>query len=224
MTSPRRILPCLALALVALALGTPVAQGIPASGGATAPGGGSTSTTTTTSTTSTSTTSTSTTTSTTTRSATKPRTTAPTKPALRKKPPTKTAPTKTAPKRPGLTFTQNLRAPIITTANCYRVRATVCGKNPRTVQITGELVFRGRFLRPGELVFFPRAGASAAHVKLLGAPLRPTNHGIVVTVPAGATSGRIWIAASPEGELEALRPDQDPASAGPAAPQGEWRR
>jgi hypothetical protein len=195
MTSPRHILPYLALAFGVCALCAPVAQAVPASGGAAAPDGGSTTTTTTTST-STSTTSTSTTTTTTTPSGTKP-----SKPLPATKPPSKTVPKKPAPR-----FTQNLRAPIITAASCYKVRTTVCAKNPRTVQITGELVFRGHFLRPGDIVFFARAGANAAHVKLLGAPLRPTNHGIVVTVPAGATSGRIWIAASPKAKSRPYGP------------------
>jgi len=99
-----------------------------------------------------------------------------------------------------------VRAPIINAASCYKVRTTVCGKNPRVVQITGELVFRGHFLRPGDLVFFVRSGARTARVKPLAAPLRPTNHGIVVTVPAGAASGRIWIAASPKAKSRLYGP------------------
>jgi putative peptidoglycan binding protein len=87
-------------------------------------------------------------------------------------------------------------APIITAASCYKVRATVCGKNPHAVEITGELVFHGHYLRPGLIVFFPSAVAAAAHSKPLGARLRPTNHGLVVTIPAGAVSGRIYISAS----------------------------
>ena len=181
MTTPRRKISHLALALAALALCAPAARAAAATGGATAPGGGSTSTTTTVTTTSTSSTSTATT----------QKKTTPGSPVPAKKPPTKTAPKKPAPR-----FTQNVRAPIITAASCYKVRTTVCAKNPRVVQISGELVFRGHFLRPGDLVFFVRSGARAARVKPLGAPLRPTNHGIVVTVPAGAASGRIWIAAS----------------------------
>jgi hypothetical protein len=99
-----------------------------------------------------------------------------------------------------------VRAPIITAASCYKVRTTVCAKNPRVVQVSGELVFRGHFLRPGDLVFFVRSGARTARVKPLGAPLRPTNHGIVVTVPAGAASGRIWIAASPKAKSRLYGP------------------
>ena len=204
MTSPRRKISQLALALAALALCAPAALAAAPTGGATAPdGGGSTSTTTTTTTTTTTSTSTSSTS-----TATTP---AKTTPSPAKKPPTKTAAKKPAPR-----FTQNVRAPIITAATCYKVRTTVCAKNPRVVQIGGELVVRGHFLRPGDLVFFVRSGARTARVKPLGAPLRPTNHGIVVTVPAGAASGRIWIAASPKaksrlyGPIKVLPPPAPP--------------
>ena len=70
---------------------------------------------------------------------------------------------------------------------------TVCGRNPRSVQVSGELVIRGHFLTSGYWVFFPRTGARSARVAPLGARLRPTNHGLVVTIPAGAASGRIYI-------------------------------
>ena len=86
--------------------------------------------------------------------------------------------------------------PVITAAACYKVRRTVCVKNPHIVQITGELVLRGHNLRQGYLVFFPIARASAAHSHALGARLRPTNHGLAVTIPKGASSGRIFVAAS----------------------------
>ena len=210
MTTPRRKISHLALALAALALCVPVARAAaPPSGGATAPGGGTTSTTTTV--TSTTTTVTSTSTSSTSTATTQKKTT-PGSPA--KKPPTKTAPKKPAPR-----FTQNVRAPIISAASCYKVRTTVCAKNPRVVQISGELVFRGHFLRPGDLVFFVRSGARAARVKPLAAPLRPTNHGIVVTVPAGAASGRIWIAASPKARSRLYGPIKIlPAPPPPAPP------
>jgi hypothetical protein len=88
-------------------------------------------------------------------------------------------------------------APVITGARCYKVGATVCGRNPHAVQITGELVFFGHHLRPGFIVFFPRSGAKTARVHPLGAKLRPSNHGIVVTIPRGAGSGRIFISAAP---------------------------
>jgi hypothetical protein len=188
MTSPRLNISHLALALATLALCAPAASAAAPTGGASAPDGGAATSTTTTTTTTTSTTATST--SSTSTATTKTKTT-PVTPVSTKKPPAKTAPKKPAPR-----FTQNVRAPIITAANCYRVRTTVCTKNPRVVQISGELVFRGHFLQPGDLVFFVRSGARTARVKPLAAPLRPTSHGIVVTVPAGAASGRIWIAAS----------------------------
>jgi len=92
---------------------------------------------------------------------------------------------------------RTLPAPIITGAHCYRVYRTVCHHNPRAVQITGELVFTGHYLRPGYLVFFQRAGARTARVRPLGARLRPTGHGIVVTIPSGAASGRVYISAAP---------------------------
>jgi hypothetical protein len=87
--------------------------------------------------------------------------------------------------------------PVITSARCYKVRTTVCAKNRQIVQITGELVLRGRNLRQGFIVFFPVAHASAGRTHALGAVLRPTNHGLAVTIPSGASSGRIWVAASP---------------------------
>jgi len=87
--------------------------------------------------------------------------------------------------------------PIITGVRCYKLGATVCGHNPHTVQMTGELVIRGHHLRPGFIVFFPRSGAKTARVHPLGAKLRPTGHGIAVTIPKGAESGRIFISAAP---------------------------
>ena len=204
MTSPRRKISHLALALAALALCVPAARAAAPTGGATAPDGGTTSTTTTvTSTTTTTTTSTTTAATATTPSSTS---TATTQTKTTPGSPAKKPPTKTAPKKPAPRFTQNVRAPIISAASCYKVRTTVCAKNPRVVQISGELVFRGHFLRPGDLVFFVRSGARAARVKPLAAPLRPTNHGIVVTVPAGAASGRIWIAASPKAKSRLYGP------------------
>ena len=184
MTSPRQILPHLALAVAALALSAPVALADQPTGGTAGPSAGGSSTTTTT-------TSSSTTTSTSTTSTTAHRTT-PSRSAPAKKPATKTAPRTTAPK-----VTRRAGTPIITAASCYKVRTTACSKNPHAVQITGELAFRGHHLGPGEIVFFPRAGAKVARVQPLGARLRPTNHGLVVTIPAGATSGRITIASAP---------------------------
>jgi hypothetical protein len=102
-----------------------------------------------------------------------------------------------------------LAAPSVTAARCYKVGRTVCSKNPHSVQITGELVFRGQHLRPGYLVFFPRAavkGAKSARVVPLGAPLRPTSHGIVVTIPRGAVSGRIYISAAPHSRSKPYGP------------------
>jgi Putative peptidoglycan binding domain len=76
------------------------------------------------------------------------------------------------------------------------VRRTVCAKNPHVVQISGELVVRGHNLRQGFIVFFPIVRVSSRHTHALGARLRPTNHGLAVTIPAGASTGRIYIAAS----------------------------
>ena len=88
-------------------------------------------------------------------------------------------------------------APVVTGVHCYKVGSTACAKGPHTVQITGELVLSGHHLRPGDIVFFARAGAKAARVKPLGATLRPTGHGIAVTIPRGAASGRIYVSAAP---------------------------
>jgi hypothetical protein len=60
-------------------------------------------------------------------------------------------------------------------------------------------------------------------VRPLGAPLRPTNHGIVVTIPKGAASGRIYISAAPRarsklyGPIKILAPPPPPR---PPAPVG----
>jgi peptidoglycan hydrolase-like protein with peptidoglycan-binding domain len=97
-------------------------------------------------------------------------------------------------------------APIITAARCYKVRTTVCGKNSHAVQVSGELVFQGHYLKPGLTVYFPTAMAAAVHAKPLGARLRPTNHGLVVTIPAGAASGRIYIAASAKAKSKLYGP------------------
>jgi len=143
---------------------------------------------------------------------------APSKPSA-KAPPSKQTTTKVS---------KPLLAPILTGAHCYKVGRTVCGKNPHAVQISGELVLRGHHLRPGYLVFFPRAGAKSARVQPLGAPLRPTNHGIVVTIPRGATSGRIYIAAAPRARSKlygpitilAPPPPPPPPPSPPAPPVG----
>src|SRR5579862_6048010 len=83
------------------------------------------------------------------------------------------------------------RPPVLLSVRCYQVRNTVCGTNPHIVQATGELVVRGHFLTPGYWVYFPRAGATSARAAALRALLRPTLHGLAVTIPPGAGSGRI---------------------------------
>src|ERR1039458_1164685 len=171
MTSSTRILRHLAIALVALAACATSAQADSSTGGASAPTA-------------------------TTPSATTPTSTTPAKTAPAKKPPPKPAPAKATTKKPASALTQHVATPIITRASCYKVRRTVCVKNPHVVQISGELVFHGHNLKPGLTVYFPVARASSARQKLLGARLRPTNHGLVVTIPSGAASGRIYIAAS----------------------------
>jgi peptidoglycan hydrolase-like protein with peptidoglycan-binding domain len=170
MTSSTRILRHLAIALVALAACATSAQADSSTGGASAPTA-------------------------TTPTATTPTSTTPAKTAPAKRPP-KSAPAKATTKKPASALTQHVATPIITRASCYKVRRTVCVKNPHVVQISGELVFRGHNLKPGLTVYFPVARASSARQKLLGARLRPTNHGLVVTIPSGAASGRIYIAAS----------------------------
>jgi hypothetical protein len=124
------------------------------------------------------------------------------------------------------TSSKVIAPPTLTGARCYKVGRTVCSKNPHAVQITGELVFRGHHLRPGYLVFFPRAavkGAKSARVSPLGAPLRPTSHGIVVTIPKGAASGRIYISAAPHARSQLYGPIKilaAPKQPKPKAPVG----
>ena len=73
---------------------------------------------------------------------------------------------------------------------------TGCGSDARTVTVGGRLRLSGQGLRPGMTVVFARRGASAARLGTVGAPLRPTSHGLVVTVPATAASGRILVTAA----------------------------
>ncbi len=120
----------------------------------------------------------------------------------------------------------HLSTPVITTARCYKVRTTRCAKDPHVVQATGELVLRGRNLRQGMTVYFPVAHASAGRQRALGAPLRPTNHGLAVTIPAHAATGRIYVAASsrvksklygPIAVLAAPRTPRPPVALAPGA-------
>ncbi len=110
------------------------------------------------------------------------------------------------------------RVPILLSVRCYKVGATVCSSNPHTVQATGELVLRGHFLTPGYWVYFPRAGATGARATPLAALLRPTMHGLVVTIPAGAGSGRIVIAASLRVRSKSYGPITVLAAPAPPAP------
>ena len=98
------------------------------------------------------------------------------------------------------------------------MRTTVCGTSPHTVQITGELVLHGHFLSPGNIVFFPRAGARSARVAPLGARLRPTSHGLAVTIPKGAATGRIFVASAPRTHSKAYGPIKILAAPAPAPP------
>lgn len=214
MTPSRRTLRALALALVLGALAAPVAGAGTPGGGTLAPTGatGATTSTTTTSSTTTSTTTTRTTTTRTTTSRTQAR-----KPAAKPKPPSKQKP------KPGSSShrVSAPRVPILLSARCYKVRTTVCSANPHKVQATGELVLRGHFLAPGYWVYFPRAGARSARAMTLGALVRPTLHGLVVTIPAGAGTGRIVIAASsrvrsrPYGPITVLAAPAPPAPPAP---------
>jgi len=87
--------------------------------------------------------------------------------------------------------------PVVTALDCYRIGQTRCQKkNHRAVQIGGELVVRGHHFSTSLRVYFPRAGAGAARVDPVSAPLRPTPHGFAVTIPPGVTSGRIYLAGS----------------------------
>jgi peptidoglycan hydrolase-like protein with peptidoglycan-binding domain len=129
--------------------------------------------------------------------------------------PSTTAP----PKQTATKVSRPVLAPVLTGASCYKVGRTVCGKSPHTVQISGELVFRGHHLRPGYIVFFARAGgAKTARVRPLGAPLRPTNHGIAVTIPKGAASGRIYISAAPRARSNTYGPIKILAAPSPPRP------
>jgi hypothetical protein len=85
-------------------------------------------------------------------------------------------------------------APIITAASCYAIGRTHCQRKHRhAVEMTGELVIHGHHFAGQLTVYFQGSDASAARVDPIGAPLRPTPHGFSVTVPLGATSGRIYL-------------------------------
>ena len=64
------------------------------------------------------------------------------------------------------------------------------------------------------------AGAATPRASPLGARVRPTGHGLVVTIPAGAATGRIFARRAARVALEALRPDQGPRGAGAAGAAG----
>jgi peptidoglycan hydrolase-like protein with peptidoglycan-binding domain len=83
--------------------------------------------------------------------------------------------------------------PMITGVDCYRVGSTSCTRNPRSVEMGGELVVHGQHLTSTLTVVFPSTGARAARVEKIVAPLRPTAHGFAVTVPDGVKSGRIML-------------------------------
>jgi hypothetical protein len=186
MISPRQTAPILALALATLALCAQAAGADSGTGGSTAP--------------------TTTTTPKPTTTTPKPTTTTP-KPTTTTPKPTTTTPKPASRPNTAAKATRPAVPPVITGARCYKVGRTVCAKNAHTVQITGELVFKGHYLRPGYLVFFPRAGArSARRAQPLGAPLRPTGHGIAVTIPKGAASGTIYISAAPQARSKPYGP------------------
>ena len=118
----------------------------------------------------------------------------------------------------------HLPTPVITTARCYKVRTTRCAKDPHVVQATGELVLRGRNLRQGMTVYFPVAHASAGHQRALGALLRPTNHGLAVTIPTARRDRAHLRRGLIARQIEPLRPDRGARRAAPApAPAGGAR-
>ncbi len=219
MTPSRRTLRALALALVLAAVVAPTAGAGTPGGGALAPTGATGASSAGTGTGGTSGTKTTSTTTTTTTTTTRTTTSKTQTPKSKSKP--KNASKAKSKHGSSSHHVSAPRVPILLSARCYKVRATVCRANPHTVQATGELVVRGHFLTPGYWVYFPRAGARSARATPLGALLRPTLHGLVVTIPSGAGSGRIVIAASarvrskPYGPITVLAP---PAPAAPPTP------
>jgi hypothetical protein len=73
---------------------------------------------------------------------------------------------------------------------------TGCTSDPHAVPAAGRLRLTGHGLKAGMTVVFPRGGLHSARASTIGARLRNTNHGLVVTVPSAAGSGRIQVTAS----------------------------
>jgi hypothetical protein len=82
--------------------------------------------------------------------------------------------------------------PHVTSVRCWPPKA--CGANPHAVARGGTLRFKGRNLRPGMLVLFPRKRRLKAQSATVVTHLRRAN-GLKATVPPSAKSGRIRVAA-----------------------------
>jgi len=162
----RRRTPALAAALVALALLVPDAlASSTTSGGTTAPSGTSTSPTTT-----------------------------PTPPSGATTPATPSPNAKSGSGRTSTTHAY-VPTPTIIAIDCYRVGVTSCAKNPRSVQVTGELVVHGHHLSSSLSLYFPKVPLNGGHNEKLGVALHPTSHGLAATVPAGVHSGHVFLQA-----------------------------
>jgi hypothetical protein len=108
--------------------------------------------------------------------------------------------------------------PVVTEALCFGA----CTAGVHAVPIGGNLVLHGHHIGRGMLVLFP-TGAVAASVTA-GARLRLSRKGFIVTVPAGARSGRITVVSPagvhsrPFGPIRVIAPRPVVVNALPAAP------
>jgi Putative peptidoglycan binding domain len=107
--------------------------------------------------------------------------------------PTTTAPPK--PRRSSTPASHTTSRSGLTVSDARCLGPSGCTTNPRAVPTGGRLRLRGRGLKAGMIVVFPRHGAHAARSSTIGARLRNTHHGLVVTVPSTAISGRIKVVA-----------------------------
>jgi hypothetical protein len=108
-------------------------------------------------------------------------------------------PVKPAPRRP-VSTRRPARAPhrARTTLSLLDARCfgpTACVSDPHSVRTGGRLRLSGHGLKAGMTVVFASNVASTARSRTVGSRLRSTHHGLVVTVPPGAITGRIQVVA-----------------------------
>ena len=79
----------------------------------------------------------------------------------------------------------------ITSVDC--VPTSKCSGNPRQVSTHGTLLLKGKGLKAGMVVAFPRTPGARISSSSPGAHLRSVASGLLVTVPSSAHSGHIMV-------------------------------